>query len=128
MSYTINRVIENADFAKVNERTRQALADRGFGVLTEIDVKATMKKKLDKDMSAYLILGACNPNMAWEAIGVEPRVGAMLPCNVILRETTEGVEVSAVDPVLSMASIDNEQLKGIAGEVRGMLSEVINAI
>ena len=128
MSYTINRVIENADFAKVDERTRRALADRGFGVLTEIDVKATMKKKLDKDMSAYLILGACNPNMAWEAIGVEPRVGAMLPCNVILRETTEGVEVSAVDPVLSMTAIGNEQLKEIAGEVRDMLSEVINAI
>tara|TARA_R110002095_G_scaffold61761_2_gene52200 strand:- start:140 stop:544 length:405 start_codon:yes stop_codon:yes gene_type:complete len=128
MSYTINRVIENADFAKVDERTRRALADRGFGVLTEIDVKATMKKKLDKDMSAYLILGACNPNMAWEAIGVEPRVGAMLPCNVILRETTEGVEVSAVDPVLSMTAIGNEQLKEIAGEVRNMLSEVINAI
>ena len=87
-----------------------------------------MKKKLDKDMSAYLILGACNPNMAWEAIGVEPRVGAMLPCNVILRETTEGVEVSAVDPVLSMASIGNEQLKDIAGEVREMLTEVVNAI
>ncbi|MBQ0746522.1 MAG: DUF302 domain-containing protein [Marinobacter sp.] len=128
MSYTINRVIENADFAKVDERTRRALADRGFGVLTEIDVKATMKKKLDKDMSAYLILGACNPNMAWEAIGVEPRVGAMLPCNVILRETTEGVEVSAVDPVLSMTAIGNEQLKEIAGEVRDMLSEVVNAI
>ncbi|WP_339780065.1 DUF302 domain-containing protein [uncultured Marinobacter sp.] len=128
MSYTINRVIKNTDFAKVDERTRQALADRGFGVLTEIDVKATMKKKLDKDMSAYLILGACNPNMAWEAIGVEPRVGAMLPCNVILRETTEGVEVSAVDPVLSMTAIGNEQLKEIAGEVRDMLSEVVNAI
>lgn len=128
MSYTINRVIENANFAEVDERTRKALADRGFGVLTEIDVKATMKKKLDKDMSAYLILGACNPNMAWEAIGVEPRVGAMLPCNVILRETTDGVEVSAVDPVLSMTAIGNEQLKEIAGEVRNMLSEVINAI
>ncbi len=128
MSYTINRVIKSADFAEVNERTRQALADRGFGVLTEIDVKATMKKKLDKDMPAYLILGACNPGMAWQAIGAEPRVGAMLPCNVILRETTEGVEVSAVDPVSSMTAIDNEQLKGIAGEVRDMLSQVINAI
>ncbi len=128
MSYTINRVIENADFAEVDERTRQALADKGFGVLTEIDVKATMKKKLDKDMSAYRILGACNPGMAWKAIGAEPRVGAMLPCNVILRETTEGVEVSAVDPVSSMAAIDNEQLKAIAGEVRDMLSEVVNAI
>ena len=128
MSYTINRVIKNADFAEVDERTRQALADHGFGVLTEIDVKATMKKKLDKDMPAYRILGACNPSMAWEAIGVEPRVGAMLPCNVILRETTEGVEVSAVDPVSSMTAIANEQLKEIAGEVRDMLSEVINAI
>jgi uncharacterized protein (DUF302 family) len=96
--------------------------------LTEIDVKATMKKKLDKDMLAYTILGACNPNMAWEAIGVEPRVGAMLPCNVILRETTEGVEVSAVDPVSSMSAIDNEQLTQVAGEVRDMLSEVVNAI
>lgn len=99
MSYTIDRVIKNADFAEVDERTRQALADHGFGVLTEIDVKATMKNKLDKDMSAYRILGACNPGMAWKAIGVEPRVDAMLPCNVILRETIEGVEVSAVDLV-----------------------------
>lgn len=128
MSYTINRVIENAGFAEVDERTRQALADKGFGVLTEIDVKATMKKKLDKDMPEYLILGACRPNMAWEAIGVEPRVGAMLPCNVILRETTEGVEVSAVDPVSSMTAISNEQLRAIAGDVRDMLSKVIDAI
>ncbi len=128
MSYTMDRVIQDADFAEVDERTRKALADRGFGILTEIDVKATMKKKLDKDMLAYTILGACNPNMAWEAIGVEPRVGAMLPCNVILRETTEGVEVSAVDPVSSMTAIGNKQLKEIAGEVRDMLSEVVNAI
>ena len=128
MSYTMDRVIQNADFAEVDERTRKALADRGFGILTEIDVKATMKKKLHKDMLAYTILGACNPNMAWEAIGVEPRVGAMLPCNVILRETTEGVEVSAVDPVASMSAIDNEQLKQVASEVRDTLSEVINAI
>lgn len=128
MSYTIDRVIKNADFAEVDERTRQALADHGFGVLTEIDVKASMKNKLDKDMSAYRILGACNPGMAWKAIGVEPRVDAMLPCNVILRETIEGVEVSAVDPVSSMTAIANEQLKEIAGEVRDLLSEVINAI
>ena len=128
MSYTMNRVIQNVDFETVDERTRKALADQGFGVLTEIDVKMTMKKKLDKDMPAYRILGACNPAMAWEAIGVEPRVGAMLPCNVILRETPEGVEVSAVDPVLSMTAIDNEQLKHIAGEVRDRLSEIIKAV
>ncbi|WVM89931.1 DUF302 domain-containing protein [Halopseudomonas pachastrellae] len=128
MSYTMNRVIQNVDFETVDERTRKALADQGFGVLTEIDVKATMKKKLDKDMLAYRILGACNPAMAWEAIGVEPRVGAMLPCNVILRETPEGVEVSAVDPVLSKTAIENEQLKHIAGEVRDRLSEIIKAV
>jgi uncharacterized protein (DUF302 family) len=128
MSYTINRVIGNAGFTEVDERTRQALADKGFGVLTEIDVKATMKKKLNKDMPEYLILGACNPNMAWEAIGIEPRVGTMLPCNVILRETTEGVEVSAVDPVSSMTAIGNEQLKEIAGKVRDLLSEVVSSV
>lgn len=128
MSYTMDRVIQNAGFAEVDKRTRKALADHGFGVLTEIDVKATMKKKLDKDMPAYTILGACNPGMAWEAIGVEPRVGAMLPCNVILRETAEGVEVSAVDPVSSMTAIDNEQLGQVAGKVRDMLSEVVTAI
>lgn len=128
MTYTINRIIEDADFEDVDKRARQALTDHGFGVLTEIDVKATMKKKLDKDMLAYRILGACNPGMAWEAIGVEPRVGAMLPCNIILREVSEGVEVSAVDPVVSMSAIDNDELKQVAGKVRDMLSEVVQAI
>jgi uncharacterized protein (DUF302 family) len=128
MSYTINRIIKDAGFEDVDQRTRKALTDHGFGVLTEIDVKATMKKKLDKDMPAYRILGACNPGMAWEAIGLEPRVGAMLPCNVILREVPEGVEVSAVDPAESMAAIDNDGLRQVAGKVRDMLAEVVEAI
>jgi uncharacterized protein (DUF302 family) len=128
MSYTIDRVIKDVDFEDVDRRARQALTDHGFGVLTEIDVKATMKKKLDKDMQAYRILGACNPGMAWEAIGVEPRVGAMLPCNVILREVSEGIEVSAVDPVASMSAIDNDELKQVAAKVRDMLSEVVESI
>ncbi|MDX1560230.1 MAG: DUF302 domain-containing protein [Marinobacter sp.] len=127
MSYTIDRII-NANFEEVDERVRQALTERGFGILTEIDVKATMKKKLDRDMSAYRILGACNPEMAWEAIGLEPRVGAMLPCNVILREVAEGVEVSAVDPVASMAAIENDELKNVAGKVRDLLSEVVQSV
>ena len=105
-----------------------ALADAGFGVLTEIDVKATMKKKIDKDMPGYLILGACNPDMAWQAIGLEPRVGAMLPCNVILRETPSRIEISAVDPQASMAGIDNDQLQHVAGQVRDMLRGVVQAI
>jgi uncharacterized protein (DUF302 family) len=128
MDYTINRLITGADFNKVDARTRAALADNGFGVLTEIDVKATMKKKLDVDMPAYRILGACNPKMALEAIGMEPRVGAMLPCNVILREIEGGVEVSAIDPVASMQAIDNPALNKVAGRVRDMLTGTVAAI
>ena len=128
MGYTIDRIIPDASFEDVDARTRAALANGGFGVLTEIDVKATMKKKIDKDMDDYRILGACNPNMAWEAIGMETKVGAMLPCNVILRSVDGGVEVSAVDPVSSMAGIPNDDLKDVAGQVRQMLSDVVAAI
>ncbi|MDH3387796.1 MAG: DUF302 domain-containing protein [Gammaproteobacteria bacterium] len=128
MSYTIDRVIEHAEFDDVDNRTRAALANHGFGVLTEIDVKATMKKKIDVDMEPYRILGACNPNMAHQAIGMEPNIGAMLPCNVILRQVEGGVQVSAVDPVASMQAIDNDALKSVAGQVREMLAEVIAEI
>ncbi len=128
MDYTINRLIVDADFEAVDARTRKALAANGFGVLTEIDVKATMKKKLDVDMPAYLILGACNPKMAYQAISMEPRVGAMLPCNVILREVDGGVEVSAIDPVASMQAIDNPVLHAVAGQVRDLLATAVEAI
>ena len=128
MDYTINRVIAGTDFDAVDARTRAALAANGFGVLTEIDVKATMKKKLDVAMPGYLILGACNPKMAHQAIGMEPRVGAMLPCNVILREVTGGVEVSAIDPVASMQAIDNAELTAVAGQVRDLLAKAVDAI
>jgi len=128
MDYTINRLITGADFDKVDTRTRAALAENGFGVLTEIDVKATMKKKLVVDIPAYLILGACNPKMAMEAIEMEPRVGAMLPCNVILREVEGGVEVSSIDPVASMQAINNPALHAVAGQVRNLLAKVVAAI
>jgi uncharacterized protein (DUF302 family) len=128
MPYTIDRLIPGATFDEVDARTRAALQAAGFGVLTEIDVKATMKAKLDKDMPGYRILGACNPGMAWQAIGMEPRVGAMLPCNVILREVDGGVEVSAIDPVASMAEIDNAELPAVAGQVRDMLADAVKAI
>lgn len=128
MSYTINTLIKDADFENVDARTRQALADHGFGVLTEIDVQATMKKKLDKDLPPHRILGACNPMMAYQAIGIEPRVGALLPCNVIVRAVEGGVEVSAIDPVASMSIIDNDELKAVAGEVRDLLAKVIATI
>jgi uncharacterized protein (DUF302 family) len=128
MDYTINRLIADADIEAVDARTRAALADKGFGILTEIDVKATMKKKLDVEMPSYRILGACNPKMAHEAIGIEPRVGAMLPCNVILREVDGGVEVSAIDPVASMQAIDNADLHAVAGQVRDLLKKAVEAI
>ena len=128
MNYTINRLIADSEFEAVDGRTRAALAAHGFGILTEIDVKATMKKKLDVDMPPYRILGACNPKMAHQAIEMEPRVGAMLPCNVILREVESGVEVSAIDPVASMQTIDNTELIGVAGQVRDLLAKVIESI
>lgn len=128
MNYTFNRLVTGANFDEVDARTRKALADKGFGVLTEIDVKATMKKKLDVDMPPYRILGACNPKMAHQAIGIEPRVGAMLPCNVILREVAGGVEVSAIDPVASMQAIENPALHAVAGQVRDLLAEAVAAI
>jgi uncharacterized protein (DUF302 family) len=128
MDYTLNRLITAVSFDDIDDRTRKALAANGFGVLTEIDVKATMKKKLEVDIPAYLILGACNPKMAYRAIGMEPRVGAMLPCNVILREVQGGVEVSAVDPVASMQAIDNPALHAVAGQVRDLLAKAVEAI
>ena len=128
MPYTFNRLIAGASFDEVDARTRIALTDSGFGILTEIDVKATMKKKLDVDMPSYSILGACNPKMAHQAIGIEPRVGAMLPCNVILRQVEGGVEVSAIDPVASMQAIDNPALHALAGQVRDLLAKAVAAI
>lgn len=128
MNYTINRTMTGAGIDDIDARMREALANHGFGVLTEIDVKATMKNKLDVEMPAYRILGACNPKMAHQAIGIEPRVGAMLPCNVILREVAGGVEISAIDPVASMQAIDNAELTAVAGKVRDLLAKAVEAM
>ena len=128
MSYTITRKIADTGLDAVESRTRAALAEHGFGVLTEIDVKATMKKKLDVEMPGYRILGACNPKMAHQAIGIEPRVGAMLPCNVILREAEGGVEIGAIDPVASMQAIENAELHAVAGQVRDLLAKAVAAV
>ena len=129
MAYTIDRKFSGESFENVVERVRAALLSEGFGVLTEIDVQATFKKKLSADVPKYLILGACNPNMAHEAMKLEPRVGAMLPCNVIVRQTAdETVEVNAIDPAASMAAIDNDDLKSVAGQVRQMMEKVVSNI
>lgn len=127
MSYTYDRMLAGTSIDDAEKRVRDALSDAGFGVLTEIDVQATMKKKIDVDMAAYRILGACNPKMAHQAIGMEPRVGAMLPCNVILREVKGGTEVSAIDPVASMAAIENDALLAVAEQVRDMLKGAVDA-
>jgi uncharacterized protein (DUF302 family) len=127
MDYTHDRFLQGTALADAEQRVREALTAEGFGVLTEIDVKATMKKKIDADMDGYLILGACNPKMAWEAIGLEPRIGAMLPCNVILRSVDGGTEVSAVDPVASMSAVENPELHAVAGQVRDMLVRAVDA-
>lgn len=127
MTYTHDRTLTDTPLPEAERRVRRALEAEGFGVLTEIDVKATMKQKLDAEMDGYKILGACNPKMAWEAIEIEPFIGAMLPCNVILRSVDGGTKVSAVDPVASMSAVDSARLQAVAGEVREMLVRAIDA-
>lgn len=127
MGYTHDRLLPGTNIDDADKRVREALKIKGFGVLTEIDVQATMKQKIDGDMDGYKILGACNPNMAWDAMGLEPRIGAMLPCNLILRSVNGGTEVSAIDPVASMSAVDNAELHKVAGQVRDMLVEAVDA-
>lgn len=128
MSYHFSKTV-NIPFAQAVDDVTKALADRGFGVLTTIDVKATLKKKLDVEFRPYTILGACNPNFAYQALKFEDKVGTMLPCNVILQQRDDGtVDVSAVDPVASMQSIDNTELGSIATTVRGLLREAVESL
>ena len=109
------------------EKVTGLLKEEGFGVLTEIDVKDTLKKKLDVDFKKYKILGACNPNFAHKALQAEDKIGVMLPCNVIVEENEDGtVEVSAVNPVASMQAVTNDGLQPIADEVRKRLEKVIS--
>ncbi|MDA5095783.1 DUF302 domain-containing protein [Aliiroseovarius sp. KMU-50] len=127
MSYTYDRILADISIDDAEMRVRDALGQQGFGVLTEIDVSATMKEKIDVDMDGYRILGACNPNMAYQAIGLEPRIGSMLPCNVILREVSGGTEISAIDPVASMAAVENAELHAVAADVREMLRAAVDS-
>jgi len=111
------------------ERATVELQKEGFGILTTIDVKATLKKKLDIDFRPYLILGACNPPFAYKALQAEPHIGSMLPCNVIVQETEPGkVEIAAIDPMASMQAIQNETLGAVAQEVRQRLQRVIEQL
>lgn len=116
------------DFDEVMAATRAALADEGFGVLTEIDVKATMKAKLDVDRDEYVILGACNPPLAHQALEAEPELGVLLPCNVVVYRTGGRTRVSAVAAEQMLGMVGNEQLKPVAGEVAERLDRVLAAI
>ncbi len=111
------------------EKVTELLKEEGFGVLTEIDVKETLKKKLDVDFKKYKILGACNPDFAHKALQAEDKIGVMLPCNVIVEANEDGtVEVSAVNPVASMQAVTNDKLKPVADQVRIGLEKVINKL
>lgn len=128
MSYHFSKKL-NMPFEEAIEKTTAGLKEEGFGVLTEIDIKETLKEKLDVDFRKYQILGACNPPMAHEALSAEEHIGLMLPCNVIVQEHENGdVEVSAVDPVASMQAIENNQLGEVAVKVRNMLKKVIDKL
>jgi len=115
-------------FDEAIEKVTEALKSEGFGILTEIDVEETLKKKLDVDFHPYKILGACNPPFAYKALQAEDKVGIMLPCNVIVQEKENGVEIAAVDPVASMQAIDNPNLGEIADEIRKRLYKVIDSL
>jgi uncharacterized protein (DUF302 family) len=128
MKYYISKTV-SGDFPAVVERTIEALKSEGFGVLTDIDVRATMKKKLDLDFREYRILGACNPPLAHQALTADDKIGTMLPCNVIVQDLGHGkIEVAAIDPAISMAQVGNSALKTIADTVTGKLQRVISAI
>lgn len=128
MSYYFSTSIQGS-FDEALEKVKASLKAEGFGILTEIDVKATLKAKLDVDFHNYKILGACNPPFAYKALQAEDKIGTMLPCNVIVQEKEEGkVEVAAVDPVASMKAIDNPELSDIARQVREKLNKAVMSL
>ena len=125
MSYYISKIVA-ITFDEAVSRVTDELKKEGFGILTEIDVGQTLKKKLTVDFRKYKILGACNPSLAYKALQAEDKIGVMLPCNVIVQETPDGkVEVSSIDPIASMQAVNNSGLKELAEEVRDKLKKVI---
>jgi uncharacterized protein (DUF302 family) len=128
MSYYFSKRLE-MPFDEAITRVTDVLKGEGFGVLTEIDVKATLKKKLDVEFRNYRILGACNPPFAHRALQEEDKIGTMLPCNVIVQEVDEGVvEVAAIDPIASMQAVENPALGDVAMQVRAKLRQVVESL
>ncbi len=128
MSYYFSKILDT-DFNTAIEKVTEELKNHGFGVLTTINVKDTLKKKLDLDFRDYTILGACNPPFAYKALSAENKIGVMLPCNVIVQSTDDGrIEVAAVDPIASMQAVQNPALAEVAGQVTQMLKDVIDSL
>lgn len=129
MSYYYTTTLKNTDFDTAFEKVAEHLKQHGFGIMTEIDVKATLKKKIDVDFRPYKILGACNPVLAHKALSAEAHIGVFLPCNVIIQENENGdIEVSAVDPVASMQSVENDSLGEIATDVQARMKRFIEEL
>jgi uncharacterized protein (DUF302 family) len=129
MSYYFSTHLNNLSFDEAIQKVTAALKEEGFGILTEIDIQKTMKAKLDEDYLPYRILGACNPGFAHKALQAENKIGAMLPCNIIVQQHQSGaIEVSAVDPIASMQAAQNDSLAGIAVDVQQKLKKVIDAL
>ena len=129
MIYHFSKILKGKSFDQAVDLTTEELKKEGFGVLTSIDVKETLKKKIDVDFKKYKILGACNPHFAYQALKSEDKIGVFLPCNVIVEEHENGdVEVSAVDPIASMSAVDNDKLGSIATEVQQKLKKVIDSL
>ncbi|MDZ7831888.1 MAG: DUF302 domain-containing protein [Desulfobacterales bacterium] len=127
MAYYYSKTIR-ADFEEAVSRITNSLKAEGFGILTEIDVKSTLKKKLDVDFQNYKILGACNPPYAYKALQAEDKIGTMLPCNVIVQEKADGtIEIAAIDPIASMQAVDNPQLQDVAGTIAQKLKQIVEA-
>lgn len=127
-SYAIRRSVD-IPYREAVEKVTHALKEQGFGVLTEIDVKETLKKKIDKDFRRYVILGACNPNLAYQALQTEREIGVLLPCNVVVYENDHGgANVCAMDPEPAMGLVGNAELARIAAEVRGRLEKVLREL
>ncbi|MCK9520555.1 MAG: DUF302 domain-containing protein [Dehalococcoidia bacterium] len=125
--YGLRRKV-SMSFDEANNRVRQTLKDQGFGVLTEIDVKSTLEQKLGVQGEPYLILGACNPNLAHQALSEDPEVGLLLPCNVVVRQAGADVLVEALDPAAAMGIVGNEAIEGVAGEARERLQKALAAL
>ncbi|MCC3305091.1 DUF302 domain-containing protein [Sneathiella sp. HT1-7] len=129
MTYYFAKTVSGKNFDDVIVQVTDALKDAGFGILTEVDVRATMKKKIGEDFRDYCILGACNPQLAHQALLAEDKIGTMLPCNVIVQATENGdIEVAAVDPAASMQAVDNPELAHIAETVGDKLKQVIDRL